>query len=172
MRAYASQRRPAAREGGFTSTDDVGSYVITSPKLLVIRFNCDSFEDDKGNRHGSLFSHTTATMKNDEDVLKIKTTRAFNASARSLVDRIVEIVEKEKDDAWFRSLPELSVEYRRYDGCGADGGDPNGSVAAAHAARRETDELTPAQAEAKAKAKAAHKAMGKAKKRAREEGSS
>jgi len=55
--------------------------------------------------------------------MAIKPTKRFPAAISLLVDEILELERLNKeDDSWFDGLKELTVVYRRYDGCDAQTG--------------------------------------------------
>jgi len=105
---------------------------VLAPKLHVFRGNCDGFVAADGTRVGALF-HSTGDKALDA-VTRLKPTKAFKPAIVRIVDRFIALCDAQADDAWFEARPELTVEYFRYDGCARDGTDPNGAVAAAHAA--------------------------------------
>ena len=70
------------------------------------------------------------------DVLKVVSTRAYTPAIQRLVERMLELRELEKDDAWFDEQPPLTTLYLRYDGCAPDGSDPDNAVGDEHAARK------------------------------------
>ena len=152
LRAYAAAMRGLA-EGE-----------VLAPKLHVLRINPDAFVADDGTKVGALF-YTTGDKAKDAQ-LRLRPTKAFKAAIKRLVDRLIALCDAQADDAWFAARPELTVEYFRYDGCARDGTDPNGAVAAAHAARKAdaADDAAPPPAAAAAR-KAALKAAAVSRKR-------
>ena len=116
---------------------------------MVLRFNPHAFTARDGTRVGALTREVGAGEKTVDgkdrvregsttlDVFSVKPVKKnFDAGIKLLVDEIVKIVRTEKNDAWPEELPEWSVRYLRYTGCARDGSDPDGAVAAKHAARK------------------------------------
>jgi hypothetical protein len=130
LRAYAAQSRARAR----------GDADAVVPKLHCLRFNCDSFVAADGTRVGGLITERTSAS---DDVLARGPSKLFKPAIVRLVDRILELIELAKDDAWYDAHKTWEVEYWRYDGCAVDGSD-GGAVAAAHAARPATDDVSAA----------------------------
>ena len=120
LRDYAAARR------------GLGEGEVLAPKLHVFRTNVDEFVAADGAKVGALF-HSTGDKALDA-VMRLKPTKAFAPAIKRIVDRLIALCDAQADDAWFEARPELAVEYFRYDGCARDGTDPNGAVAAAHAA--------------------------------------
>ena len=114
------------------ATRGLGDGEVLAPKLHVFRTNVDEFVAADGTKVGALF-HSTGDKALDA-VTRLKPTRAYAPAIKRIVDRMIALCDAHFDDAWFEARPELHVEYFRYDGCARDGTDPNGAVAAAHAA--------------------------------------
>jgi hypothetical protein len=110
----------------------LGEGEVLAPKLHVLRANCDRFVAADGTKVGALF-HSTGDKALDA-AMRLKPTKAFAPAVARIADRLAALCDAQADDAWFEARPELTVEYHRYDGCARDGADPNGAVAAAHAA--------------------------------------
>jgi hypothetical protein len=109
IRDYNVKVRAARAKGGSSAP------VCLAPKLHVIRFNCDSYVTDKGVRVGSLFY--APNLQDEKAVLSLKPTKLFQPAVEAVANRLVELVELERDDEWFESRREMEVEYIRYDGC-------------------------------------------------------
>ena len=79
-------------------------------------------------------------MQNTDAVLKLQPTNAFKPAISKLVDRVLELMERERDNTWFAQQKTLTVEYLRYDGRDADSGvDVLGRAAAAAEERRKAE---------------------------------
>jgi hypothetical protein len=115
LRNYSARSRAAGRSDGG---------VVVAPKLCVLQWNCDAFVAADGTKVGSLTHHTgTKARKDERDWMAIKPTKRFPAAISLLVDEILELERLNKeDDSWFDGLKELTVVYRRYDGCDAQTG--------------------------------------------------
>lgn len=110
----------------------LGEGEVLAPKLHVFRANCDGFVAADGTKVGALF-HSKGDKALDA-AMRLKPTNAYAPAVARIADRMIALCDAQADDAWFEARPELTVEYHRYDGCARDGSDPNGAVAAAHAA--------------------------------------
>ena len=134
----ANAKARAARSSGAGGAAGASADAVVAPKLHCLRFNCDEFVakdgTEEGTRVGSLF-RTTGNQEKGE-TLKLKPTRLFKKAIVMLTDRILEIIELSKDDAWIEAHKEWHVEYMRYDGCDVDGLDRDGSVEATQASKK------------------------------------
>ena len=87
------------------------------PKVFLIRWNCDEYVDFLGVKHPSLFRYTHV-QKNEgvDDPATIALTEEGKEELKKIADRLIELDNLQLDEAWWNALPELTIEYHRYDG--------------------------------------------------------
>ena len=87
------------------------------PKVFLIRWNCDEYVDFSGVERPSLFQPTHVQKNESADAVEtIALTEEGEEELKKVADRLIELYNLQLDEAWWTALPELTIEYRLYDG--------------------------------------------------------
>jgi hypothetical protein len=88
-----------------------------SPKVVLIRFNCDAYVDLNGKKVGGLFTDgkRAHTARGEESVMTLTPKKEiFEPAIEAVANRLIELYELQKDDEWWNAQPEVRIEHMRY----------------------------------------------------------